>query len=68
MNHRPSGKARHHVKRREIVEMKDDTHTFKRIYFQGQRVILQSVKGAYPPELLSKRRVRRMRKIWGARY
>lgn len=51
-----------------IVEREDGTHSFKRVHFQDGVVILQSVNPSYAPEMIKRRDVRRISRVWGVKF
>ena len=51
-----------------VVELNDDSHAFKRVYYQDGRIVLQSVNTIYPPKIVKRREVRRIMRVWGVKF
>jgi SOS-response transcriptional repressor LexA len=51
-----------------VVEFKDESHTFKRVYFHADTAVLVPVNPAYEPELKRRTRIRRMMRVWGVKF
>ena len=51
-----------------VVELKDHTHMFKRVYYRKEGIILMPVNPAHEPQLVSGDQICRAMKVWGVRF
>jgi len=51
-----------------VIEMKDGTHSFKRIHIHGEQWILVAINPTHEPHVCGERAIQRAMKVWGVKF
>ena len=51
-----------------VIELKDGTHSFKRIHIHDEQWILMPVNPTHEPQVCRQREIRRAMKVWGVKF
>ncbi len=51
-----------------VIEFKDGTYSFRRVYLDGKQWMLLAINPAHDPEIRQEREILRAMKVWGVKF